>query len=141
MMILWKRSGCPSSHSSIGTVGSLITENRANWLTILSSIDGGSKKSRKSWPASPDSASKSPSGSIVLPGLTLMEKGSAPSALPRVSKRESISTVKTSPWSRFDFRKSGKNSWAFLRLTAEIAASCSKDAKSEVAKCSAAYGA
>lgn len=38
-----------------------------------------------------------PSVSIVLPGLTLMEKGSAPSALPRVSKRESISTVKTSP--------------------------------------------
>src|SRR5208337_5523912 len=43
MMILRHISGCFFSQPHKTSVGSDITEKSANWFTILSSIDGGSK--------------------------------------------------------------------------------------------------
>lgn len=46
-MMRWKRSGCIDNHSVTLSLAFDITENRADWFTIRSSRDGGSKKAMK----------------------------------------------------------------------------------------------
>src|SRR5208337_978762 len=49
IMILRHIAGCFFNHPHKTSVGPDITEKSANWFTILSSIDGGSKKTTKSF--------------------------------------------------------------------------------------------
>src|SRR5438270_289566 len=118
MIILRKRCRRAYNHSPMRLVGLDITEKRADWFTIRSSNEGGSKKAMN---AVSDRSSN------------FRNVGAAWSSI------STLSTSESSCLSRC-FKTVGRCRLIFKQSTHQIAASLSYSATSIVAKCRATYG-